>query len=65
MHNLIHAGTISQGNEQSTAYKLLRPSSGFRLLTNLPDPHHSSLINVTRPGLEPGISGSGGRRLIH
>ena len=21
--------------------------------------------NVTRPGLEPGISGSGGRRLIH
>ena len=28
--------------------------------------HRLALINeMTRPGLEPGISGSGGRRLIH
>ena len=27
--------------------------------------HGRSVANMTRPGLEPGISGSGGRRLIH
>ena len=27
--------------------------------------HHSQHPAMTRPGLEPGISGSGGRRLIH
>ena len=37
----------------------------FRASPAHPCPMHAQCAKMTRPGLEPGISGSGGRRLIH
>ena len=46
------------------AMKAVARSRQFLLLFRV-HAHHSQHPAMTRPGLEPGISGSGGRRLIH